>query len=188
MCAFCEEATRIQYLLDASNGVRAGHRPYPYDGVVVDRCPIVVQHHKFTGKERDTESGLDDFDARHYSSAIRRFHQLKIVGVKAISANNPREAPYNMATRRASHDSLSLRVAVAFSPAETRLVVSVDCPICPPVGTHDGISARVSTQSQYDCPAILMFFIGITGRGVWNPACQLPLLKCGSAQCRPTQS
>jgi RHS repeat-associated protein len=29
--------------------------------------------HKFTGKERDAESGLDDFDARYYSSSLGRF-------------------------------------------------------------------------------------------------------------------
>jgi RHS repeat-associated protein len=29
--------------------------------------------HKFTGKERDSESGLDDFEARFYSSTIGRF-------------------------------------------------------------------------------------------------------------------
>jgi len=38
-------------------------------------CP--VQHapfaYKFTGKERDAESGLDDFDARFYSSSFGRF-------------------------------------------------------------------------------------------------------------------
>jgi RHS repeat-associated protein len=30
-------------------------------------------HYKFTGKERDSESGLDDFDARYYSSSVGRF-------------------------------------------------------------------------------------------------------------------
>jgi RHS repeat-associated protein len=29
--------------------------------------------HKFTGKERDAESGLDDFEARYYSSTLGRF-------------------------------------------------------------------------------------------------------------------
>ena len=28
---------------------------------------------KFTGKERDTESSLDYFDARHYASSMGRF-------------------------------------------------------------------------------------------------------------------
>jgi RHS repeat-associated protein len=33
------------------------------------------QHYKFTGKERDTESGLDMFGARYYSSSLGRFMQ-----------------------------------------------------------------------------------------------------------------
>jgi RHS repeat-associated protein len=28
---------------------------------------------KFTGKERDTESGLDNFDARYFGSSLARF-------------------------------------------------------------------------------------------------------------------
>ena len=31
------------------------------------------QNCKFTGKERDAESGLDEFDARHYASTMGRF-------------------------------------------------------------------------------------------------------------------
>ncbi len=34
-------------------------------------CP---HNYKFTGKERDSESGLDDFEARYYSSQFGRFH------------------------------------------------------------------------------------------------------------------
>jgi RHS repeat-associated protein len=28
---------------------------------------------RYTGKERDAESGLDDFDARYYASTLGRF-------------------------------------------------------------------------------------------------------------------
>jgi len=46
---------------------------YPYGG---ERTPIVntcSQSYKFTGKERDSESGLDDMGARYYSSSMGRF-------------------------------------------------------------------------------------------------------------------
>ena len=46
---------------------------YPYG---VERTPIVnscAQNYKFTGKERDSESGLDNFGARHDSSPLGRF-------------------------------------------------------------------------------------------------------------------
>lgn len=46
---------------------------YPFGG---ERTPIVntcTQNYKFTGKERDSESGLDNFGARYNSSQIGRF-------------------------------------------------------------------------------------------------------------------
>jgi RHS repeat-associated protein len=46
---------------------------YPYGGVQKDYCPTVAQNYKFNGKERDTESNLDYFGARHYASALGRF-------------------------------------------------------------------------------------------------------------------
>jgi RHS repeat-associated protein len=45
---------------------------YPYGGEIV-LCNSVPQNYKFTGKERDPESGLDYFEARHYASALGRF-------------------------------------------------------------------------------------------------------------------
>jgi RHS repeat-associated protein len=45
---------------------------YPYGGEI----PISgsdTNHYKFTGKERDAESGLDDFVARYYTSSLGRF-------------------------------------------------------------------------------------------------------------------
>jgi RHS repeat-associated protein len=46
---------------------------YPYGGVITDHCPNVAQHYKFTGKERDAESGNDFFGARYYTSTMGRF-------------------------------------------------------------------------------------------------------------------
>jgi RHS repeat-associated protein len=45
---------------------------YPFGGerVVVNNDP---NQYKFTGKERDTESGLDNFGARYYASTLGRF-------------------------------------------------------------------------------------------------------------------
>jgi RHS repeat-associated protein len=45
---------------------------YPYGGekVVTSTCP---QNYKFEGKERDTETGNDDFGARYYSSVYGRW-------------------------------------------------------------------------------------------------------------------
>jgi RHS repeat-associated protein len=47
---------------------------YPYGGVEEDYSTApVAQHYKFTGKERDTESMLDNFGARFDSSNLGRF-------------------------------------------------------------------------------------------------------------------
>jgi len=46
---------------------------YPYGGVVATSSDAVPQHFKFTGKERDSESGLDNFGRRYYPSAQGRF-------------------------------------------------------------------------------------------------------------------
>jgi RHS repeat-associated protein len=46
---------------------------YPYGGQQDDYCPNVAQHYKFTGKERDTESNLDNFGARYNASSMGRF-------------------------------------------------------------------------------------------------------------------
>jgi RHS repeat-associated protein len=46
---------------------------YPFGG---ERAPITnscPQNYKFSGKERDAESGLDDFVARYYGNAVGRF-------------------------------------------------------------------------------------------------------------------
>jgi RHS repeat-associated protein len=44
--------------------------PYGEEKVYTDTCP---QNYKFTGKERDAESGLDYFGARYYGSTLGRF-------------------------------------------------------------------------------------------------------------------
>ena len=46
---------------------------YPFGGVEQDYCPTVSQNYKFTGKERDSESGLDNFGARYDASSLGRF-------------------------------------------------------------------------------------------------------------------
>jgi RHS repeat-associated protein len=58
---------------NATGGCEQDIDYYPYGGVVIDHCPNVAQHYKFTGKERDTESGLDSFRFRYYGSSLDRF-------------------------------------------------------------------------------------------------------------------
>jgi RHS repeat-associated protein len=50
---------------------------------------ITVNHYKFTGKERDSESGLDNFGARYYSSQFGRFLTPDPAGASATCLLNP---------------------------------------------------------------------------------------------------
>jgi len=45
---------------------------YPYGGVQHDYCAAVTQNYKFTGAERDGETGLDSMKARNYASSLGR--------------------------------------------------------------------------------------------------------------------
>ena len=45
---------------------------YPYGGLVAS-IGSYTNHYKFTGKERDSETGLDMFGARYYGSGLGRF-------------------------------------------------------------------------------------------------------------------
>src|SRR6185437_11317227 len=48
-----------------------------------------VNHYKFTGQERDAETGLDYFNARHYTSQFGRFLQPDPAGMAAVDPSNP---------------------------------------------------------------------------------------------------
>ena len=76
---------------------------YPYGGQENDYSPNVAQHYKFNGKERDSESGLDNFGFRYYGSTMGRWMSPDLVNVTedrlmapsstlnkyAYAANNP---------------------------------------------------------------------------------------------------
>lgn len=57
---------------------QSGHKAYNYDAVTW-MYDCLSQHayssYKYTGKEGDSESGLDNFEARYYSSSMGRFMQ-----------------------------------------------------------------------------------------------------------------
>jgi RHS repeat-associated protein len=62
-------STRLLTRLDQSIREKDDYYPYGEPITTVSTGDIL----KFTGKERDTESGLDMFDARYYTSAMGRF-------------------------------------------------------------------------------------------------------------------
>lgn len=69
---FSDHLASSSVITDASGNVQQRYYYYPYGGTVAE-IGGDSNHYLFTGKERDTESGLDYFGARYYSSAIGRF-------------------------------------------------------------------------------------------------------------------
>jgi RHS repeat-associated protein len=69
---FSDSLGSATIITDIAGNIQEHYYYYPYGGLVssVGSDP---NHYKFTGKERDTESGLDYFGARHYASGMGRF-------------------------------------------------------------------------------------------------------------------
>ena len=69
---FSDHLKSTDIVTNATGGIVRESDYVPYGGEVVI-SGTDPNRYKFTGKERDPESGLDDFDARFYSSPFGRF-------------------------------------------------------------------------------------------------------------------
>lgn len=69
---FSDHLKSTDIVTNATGGILRESDYVPY-GSEVTISGTDPNHYKFTGKERDLESGLDDFDARFYSSPFGRF-------------------------------------------------------------------------------------------------------------------
>jgi RHS repeat-associated protein len=69
---FSDNLGSANVVTNATGGIENESDFYPYGGerVISNAVP---QNYKFTGKERDAESGLDDFGARYDASSLGRF-------------------------------------------------------------------------------------------------------------------
>ena len=54
-----------------------------------DDCRVGALAYKFTGKERDAESGLDNFGPRYYASTMGRFSSPDPSGLAYADQTNP---------------------------------------------------------------------------------------------------
>jgi RHS repeat-associated protein len=75
-----------------------------YDGTV-QHAPLT---YKFTGKERDSESGLDNFGARYDSSSMGRFMSADPIGGQKID-------PQTLNKYRAGGRSFAAGLRLAFA-------------------------------------------------------------------------
>src|SRR4029077_4184062 len=108
---------------------------YPYGGekVVTNKCP---QNYKWTGKERDAETGNDDFDARYYSSVYGRF-------LSADWSAVPEAVPYANLT---NPQTLNLYAIVRDNPES---FADLDGDVIPPgtIESGDGLDPHPDTTA-----------------------------------------
>ncbi|HET9283984.1 MAG TPA: RHS repeat-associated core domain-containing protein [Candidatus Angelobacter sp.] len=69
---FSDHLKTASVVTDSAGGIRAESDYYPWGGEL-QFTTNDSNHYKFTGKERDGETGLDYFGARYYSNALGRF-------------------------------------------------------------------------------------------------------------------
>jgi RHS repeat-associated protein len=89
---FSDHLKTASVITDVSGTIQSESDYYPWGGELkfLNNDP---NHYKFTGKERDSESGNDYFEARYYSSAMGRFlipdWSVKIEPVPYAKLDNP---------------------------------------------------------------------------------------------------
>jgi len=69
---FSDKLASASVITGASGTVQEQYFYYPYGGLV-SSSGSDPNHYKFTGKERDNETNLDQFGARYYTSSVGRF-------------------------------------------------------------------------------------------------------------------
>ena len=69
---FSDNLGSASVIASSSGAPQAQYFYYPYGGMQ-SSTGSDTNHYKFTGKERDTESNLDEFGARYYTSSMGRF-------------------------------------------------------------------------------------------------------------------
>ncbi|MBZ5524412.1 MAG: hypothetical protein LAP21_19415 [Acidobacteriia bacterium] len=69
---FSDHLKTASVVTDATGNIKAESDYYPWGGEL-QFINADSNHYKFTGKERDAESGLDNFGARMYGNALGRF-------------------------------------------------------------------------------------------------------------------
>jgi RHS repeat-associated protein len=86
---FSDHLGTPRVITDAAGNVVSRHDYYPYGTEITAWTD--GETHKFTGKERDTESNLDYFGARYYASTLGRFTSTDPKGIALRHLLNPQK-------------------------------------------------------------------------------------------------
>ena len=75
---FSDHLKTASVITDAAGNIKADSDYYPWGGEL-QLTANDSNHYKFTGKERDSEIGLDYFGARYYSNSMARFMSVDLM-------------------------------------------------------------------------------------------------------------
>ena len=80
---FADHLGSTDVITGANGVIQKNSVYYPFGGEIALTAPSFANNYKFTGKERDSESGLDNFEARYLGSSLGRFMSPDPMGGKA---------------------------------------------------------------------------------------------------------
>ena len=75
---FSDHLKTASVITDSAGNIKAESDYYPWGGEL-QITTNDSNHYKFTGKERDSETGLDYFGARYYSNSMARFMSVDLM-------------------------------------------------------------------------------------------------------------
>jgi RHS repeat-associated protein len=88
---FADHLGSTAVITGALGSIQKNSLYYPFGGEIALTAPSFANNYKFTGKERDSESGLDNFGARYYGSSFGRFMQADPITVTAARQVDPQQ-------------------------------------------------------------------------------------------------
>jgi RHS repeat-associated protein len=85
---FSDQLESTSVITDPTGFIQQLYYYYPYGGLAYSSGSD-PNHYKFTGKERDAESGLDNFGFRYNASTMGRFMTPDPAGMMAVDIGSP---------------------------------------------------------------------------------------------------
>ncbi len=159
---FSDQLGSADVVTDALGNIKEESDFYPFGGERVVTDSGIGNNYKFTGKERDPETGCDFFGARYYCNPTGRF-------LTPDWAAKPVTVPY---ANFGNPQSLNLYSYVENNPT-TMGDPDGHCPPCYPTDGADWVDSKVQAAREYyapnlgkDGPAMAFtktFFSGVAG-------------------------
>ena len=113
---FSDHLKTASVITDATGNIKSESDFYPWGGEL-QFVNNDANHYKFTGKERDSETGLDYFGARYYSNGLGRF-------ITPDWTATPEPVPYADLTDPQSLNQYSYVRNIPTVRASTRMVIA----------------------------------------------------------------